>query len=76
MSKKVSFSTKPVPEKPPVDADQWVQHRTAEGIKRVTLTIPSSLHTRMRISCFKRGTTIADEVRALLEERFKEDTSM
>lgn len=74
MSKKVAFSTKPGPEKPSVNADQWVQHRSAEGTKRMTLIIPASLHTRVKLSCFMRGTTISDEIRNLLEQHFKEDS--
>ncbi len=71
MSKKVAFSTKPAVEKPTIDADQWVQHRNTEGTKRLTIDIPSSLHTTIKVSCAQRGTKIADEVRELLEQRYK-----
>ena len=74
MSKKVAFSPKPAPATTP---DQWVENRTPEGgagerIKRLTIDIPMSLHVRIKTQCASRGTKMADEIRALLEERFPE----
>jgi hypothetical protein len=74
MSKKVAFSTKPVQDKPAANAEQWVQSRSAEGTKRLTMDIPASLHRRMKVACAMRDTTIADEVRALLEQHYKAES--
>ena len=73
MSKKVAFSTKPTKEKPTVTAEQWVQDRTNEGTKRLTLDIPASLHKRIKLQCVEDGTTIVDELRKLLEEHYREN---
>jgi|JI10StandDraft_1071094.scaffolds.fasta_scaffold1736716_1 hypothetical protein len=75
MSKKVSFSTTPTAAKPAVNADEWVQHRNAEATKRLTMDIPASLHTRLKVSCAMRGTTIAEEVRTLLEQHFRNENA-
>ena len=73
MNKKVTFGTKPVP-KPatPASADQWVDHRTSEGTKRLTIDLPTSLHTRIKATCALRGIKMADEIRQLLEAHFSE----
>jgi hypothetical protein len=36
-------------------------------MKRLTIDIPEDLHTRLKVACARRGTRMADEVRALLE---------
>jgi hypothetical protein len=68
MTKKVAFGPKPVAAS--VKADQWVERRTQDGIKRLTIDIPASLHSRIKAQCAVRGTKMADEIRSLLEERF------
>lgn len=76
MTKKVAFGTKPAPAAAPaVSPDEWVESRTtepagAERIKRLTIDIPASLHVRIKAQCALRGTKMADEIRALLEEHF------
>ena len=73
MSKKVAFGTKPTPKKDmSVDADQWVEHRTDEPNKRLTLDVPASLHARIKAQCAMRGVKMSEEIRALLEEHFSE----
>ncbi|MGZ9159276.1 MAG: plasmid partition protein ParG [Nitrospira sp.] len=71
MTKKVPFGTKPAPA---VTTDQWVESRTrdtgGERTKRLTIDVPLSLHVRIKAQCALRGTKMADEIRALLEERF------
>lgn len=39
--------------------------------KRLSVDIPAELHTRIKVICARRGTKIADEVRALLEKEFR-----
>ena len=39
-------------------------------MKRLTIDIPERLHTRVKSQCAKRGTKMADEIRALLETHF------
>ena len=72
MTKKVAFGTKP---SPAVTPDQWVENRppdtgTTEPTKRLTIDVPLNLHVRIKAQCAVRGTKMADEIRALLEERF------
>lgn len=75
MSKKVDFRPKPAA---PVTPDQWVESRApdapGERFKRLTIDIPASLHVRIKTQCAARGTKMADEIRALLEERFPKGT--
>ena len=79
MSKKVSFAPKP-----PQMADHWVQgsdtsqptragDTSAEKMKRLTIDVPASLHTRIKIACAQRGNKMADEIRVLLEQTFPEN---
>lgn len=73
MSKKVTFGTQPTTKAaPPASADQWVENRTTESNKRLTLDLPISLHTRIKVICAGRGVKMADEIRKLLEQHFKE----
>lgn len=41
-------------------------------MKRLTVDIPESLHTRIKTACAQNRQKIADAVRALLEERWPE----
>jgi ParG len=72
MTKKVTFGPKPVATN--VTADQWVEKRTQDGtrerLKRLTIDIPASLHSRIKAQCAVRGTKMADEIRSLLEKEF------
>jgi len=43
----------------------------AAPMKRLSIDIPAELHTRIKVSCARRGLKIADEVRALLEREFR-----
>jgi len=86
MSKKeIRFPKRPAAASPPAEAaDAWVTARRAdedtakpepstapeEPMKRLTIDIPESLHTRVKTQCAKRGSKMADEIRALLETHF------
>lgn len=70
MTKKITINTKPAQEKPTPSAEQWVQNRTIEGTKRVTVDIPTSLHAHIRIDCFKRGVSMMDELQKILVEHY------
>jgi predicted DNA binding CopG/RHH family protein len=77
MSKKVSFSSKPTNRVESSDADKWVEQRKVavakmEKMKRFTIDIPQSLHRKMKTSCSARGIKMADEIRELLENNYKE----
>lgn len=71
--KKITITAKPAP-KPKSTADDWVQQRTAveEKIKRLTIDLPASLHTRVKSQCVLRGTTMVELVRDFLEREFPE----
>lgn len=72
-AKKVAFGTTPTarPAAAP-SAEEWVEHRNVETMKRLTIDIPASLHSRIKVSCAQRGVKMADEIRDLLETRFRE----
>jgi hypothetical protein len=42
-----------------------------QEMKRFTIDVPAELHRRIKTACAARGTIMADEIRAMLEERFK-----
>lgn len=55
-------------------ADEWVQNREngeKEPNKRLTIDIPESLHRDIKMQCAARGTKIADEVRELLLQKYR-----
>lgn len=71
-AKKVTFGVKPTQAPAAANADQWVESRNAETIKRLTLDIPASLHARVKSTCALRGVKMADAIRELLETHFRE----
>jgi hypothetical protein len=76
--KKVTLAAKPRPAGAPAPtADDWVQSRQLESsngevIKRLTVDVSSSLHTRIKSQCALKGVKMADEIRELLEKHFPE----
>ncbi|RYC29360.1 hypothetical protein D3273_24265 [Lichenibacterium minor] len=42
----------------------------AETMKRFTIDVPASLHTRVKIGCAQRGLKMADVLREMLEREF------
>jgi hypothetical protein len=42
-------------------------------MKRLTIDVPESLHTRIKLSCVQNRQNMADAVRQLLEERWPAD---
>lgn len=73
MNKKVSFGVKPGAARADdaAKADDWVNSRDAEAMKRLTIDVPASLHARIKSQCAIRGVKMADEVRELLEKHFR-----
>jgi hypothetical protein len=72
MSKKVSFGVKPSAARADTSkADEWVNNRNTETMKRLTIDVPASLHARIKSQCAIRGVKMADEVRELLEKHFQ-----
>ena len=60
-------------------ADQWVADRESaagegEPMKRFTIDVPQSLHSRIKSKCALRGEKMADVIRALLQEQFPDKT--
>jgi hypothetical protein len=73
MSKKVSFGTKPSAQTDSQEsADRWVEDRTTEPTKRLTIDVPASLHARIKATCALRGEKMAEAIREILEEQFPE----
>ena len=44
---------------------------TPQEMKRFTIDVPAELHRRIKTKCAASGMMMADEIRAMLEERFK-----
>lgn len=75
MSKDVSFPGRPPSKDNPRAAAAFASlniKRPTERTKRLTIDIPASLHSRVKLRCVQDETTIADVVRSYLEEQFKE----
>ncbi len=77
MSKKVNFAARPATPSPA--ADQWVNERAvvvsppaAVPMKRLTIDLEATQHTRFKTVCAQHGLKMADELRRLLELRIAE----
>ncbi|MDY0251408.1 MAG: hypothetical protein RBR45_15385 [Pseudomonas sp.] len=71
--KRIQIGAKPTG-KVAAAADEWVQNREAvekEPTKRLTIDVPESLHRDIKMQCAARGTKIADEVRELLLQKYR-----
>lgn len=79
MTKTVNFKMgqRPVP----ANVEEWVQSARpidreakvvtpAEAMKRFTIDVPMTLHTRIKTECARRGVKMADMLRELLEREF------
>lgn len=66
----------------PATADEWAEGRADppppappapayQGVKRITVEVSPDLHLKIKRYCVENGKNIADEVRAMLMERFK-----
>ncbi len=65
MAKKIAIKnpkSKPEPE----SAEDWVTSR--EGMKRLTIDVPLSLHARLKIASVQHGQTMGDLVRDCLSK--------
>lgn len=77
MTKKVAFGGKPATPAAPAVED-WVRRAEptpappppAEATRRLTIDIPISLHTRLKVGCALKGRAIAEELRDLIEQAF------
>ncbi len=63
-----SSAPAPPPTAPPVVEE------AAERTKRLTLDIPVSLHTRIKVGCAERGTKMVEEIREILEAHYMRET--
>lgn len=74
-TKKVSIGGKPTARAETKTADQWVENRSdageSEPMKRLTVDIPASLHREIKAACAMRDTKIADEVRKILIDNYR-----
>jgi hypothetical protein len=76
--KKVDFSVRPrtAKEELPTTPDQWVregQGAEAGPHKRLTLNLPTDLHTAFKARCVVNGITIQDKVQQLIERDLAAD---
>jgi len=54
-------------------ADVWVRNRstdTEEPIKRLTIDLPISLHSKIKATCAMRGAKMVEEIRELLIQKY------
>lgn len=65
MAKKVSITS---PARSSQQAESWVQDKTSEPVKRLTIEIPAQLHAQVKAECALRGLKMKDLVRTLLEQ--------
>ncbi len=71
--KKINFNPRPPTSSDPTNVDAWVENREikdAEPTKRLTIVVPLSLHRRIKTACALNNRIMADEIRALLDQRF------
>lgn len=72
-AKKISIGGRPSKQLP-ADSQQWVDDRKAqpekEKMKRLTIDVSESLHRLIKTDCAQRGVKIADEVRAMLIQKY------
>ena len=72
MSKKITFGSRPgAARTDTAKADDWVNRRDVEAMKRLTIDVSTSLHARIKSQCALRGVKMADEIRELLEKHFQ-----
>jgi hypothetical protein len=56
--------------------DEFVKQRPTqsdpgEPLKRITVDVPLSLHTRVKIDCATRHTNMAAEIKGMIERRWQ-----
>jgi hypothetical protein len=78
--KQVDFSVRPRTGKEilPVDPEKWVQNGQGTDTgphKRLTLNLPTGLHTAFKGRCVLEGVTIQDKVRILIERELASERS-
>ena len=72
MNKKVAFGPRPSAVQADItQADDWVNRRDLEAMKRLTIDVSSGLHARIKSQCALRGVKMADELRELLNHHFQ-----
>lgn len=79
--KKISITPKPINSLSDGNLDSWVTQGKedlnndkkvpSEKIKRLTIDIPESLHRVIKAQCASRGNKIVDEIRELLEQKYR-----
>jgi hypothetical protein len=76
--KRIAIGARP-PATPPAEA--WVRQGEADGIQkgdiysaRLTLDITPAMRSRIKVSAFTQGVTVAELLRAVLEREFPENT--
>ena len=65
--------------RPPANphAEAWIRQGSADDLytARLTLDITPAMRSRIKVSAFTQGVTVADLLRALLEREFPEKSS-
>ena len=68
--KKVSITSpvRPSAQASAQQAENWVQDKAGEPVKRLTIELPAQLHAQVKAQCALRGIKMKDLVRTLLEQ--------
>lgn len=74
--KKVTIGSKPTLNAASRSPDEWVNAKPgpAEPMKRLTIDVPRSLHTRIKSQCALQNVQMADVIRQMLETRFPDES--
>lgn len=67
VSKKVAIGARPLKAK---TVERFVNNGGDTSKKRLTLDIPSDLHSRIKVTCAVRGVTMVAAILEMLNERF------
>lgn len=52
--------------------DKPTETRLQEGLVRMTIEVPASVHARLKAACFSEGVTMKDAIHDLIVEKYGE----
>ncbi len=65
-SKRIGIGARPLADP---QAEAWIRQGAALDSARLTLNVTSSLHTRIKLTAFERGVTMAEMLREVLKQQ-------
>jgi predicted DNA binding CopG/RHH family protein len=58
------------PPKEPAVQEQSLRYLAKAKMKRLTIDVPTDLHTTIKVECARKGVNMADAIRDILEKEF------